>query len=58
MKILGYLFIIFAILNLIVALLALTSNAPSETVLMKFNAFILLTVLGAGLLYFGNKKKK
>lgn len=40
------------------ALLALTSNAPSETVLMKFNAFILLTVLGAGLLYFGNKKKK
>jgi len=58
MKILGYLFIIFAILNLIVALLALTSNALSETVLMKFNAFILLTVLGAGLLYFGNKKKK
>ena len=35
---------------------AIANNAPSEATTMKFNAFVLLTVIGGALYYFGKKK--
>ena len=46
-----------AVLNLLVALVAMSSGAPSEAITMKFNAFVLLAVLGGALYYFGKKNK-
>ena len=46
-----------AVLNLIVALVAMSSGAPSEAITMKFNAFVLLVVLGGALYYFGKKQQ-
>ena len=49
MKILGIIFLVLAVLNLLVALFAMSSGAPSEAITMKFNAFVLLAVLGYAL---------
>ena len=57
MKILGIIFLVLAVLNLLVALVAMSSGAPSEAITMKFNAFVLLAVLGGALYYFGRKNK-
>ena len=46
-----------AVLNLLVALVAMSNGAPSEAITMKFNAFVLLAVLGGALYYFGKKKQ-
>lgn len=57
MKILGIIIIVIAVLNLFVALVAMSSGAPSEAITMKFNAFVLLAVLVGALCYFGKKKQ-
>lgn len=57
MKILGIVFLVLAVLNLLVALVAMSSGAPSEAITMKFNASVLLAVLGGALFYFGKKKQ-
>lgn len=55
MKVLGIVFLVLAVLNLIVGLVAMSSGAPSETITMKLNAFVMLAVLGGALYYFGKK---
>lgn len=57
MKISGIILLIFAALNFIVALIA-TGNGVGEAAAQKFNATILLGVIGSILYYFGNKKSK
>ena len=57
MKILGIIFLVLAVLNLLVALVAMSNGAPSEAITMKFKAFVLLAVLGGALYYFGKKNK-
>lgn len=58
MKILGIILLVLAALNLMVALVAIASNAPSEAITMKFNAFMLLAVIGGALYYYGRKNNK
>lgn len=58
MKILGIIFLVLSVLNLIVGFVALANNAPSQAVTMKFNGFVMLAIIGGLLYYFGNKKKK
>ena len=56
MKKVGIVFLVLATLNLIVAFVALSSNAPSNVVIVKFNALLLLSILGGGGFYhFENK---
>ena len=55
MKILGIIFLVLAVLNLLVALVAMSSGAPSEAITMKIIAFVLLAALGGALYYFGKK---
>lgn len=57
MKILGIVFLVLAALNLIVALITISSAATPQSIVMKFNAFLLLTIIGSILFYFGNKKQ-
>lgn len=58
MKKIGIVFLVLSVLNLIVAFIAMANNAPSEATSMKFNAFILLAIIGSLLYYFGVKKQK
>ena len=57
MRILGIVICAFAVLNFIVMLIAILSDAPSEAVTKKLSATILLGLIGGGLYYYGNKKK-
>lgn len=56
MKIAGIVLCVFSVLNFIVMLIALMSDAPSEAVTRKLSATILLGLIGVGLYYYGNKK--
>ena len=57
MKKAGIDFILFAIFNLVVALIGMKNGIPSETVSMRFHKFIMLIVFG-GMLFIGNKMHK
>lgn len=57
MKGCGIVLLVFAVLNLIVAFIAIASNAPNEAVGSKFSAFFLLGAIGGLLYYFGSQKK-
>ncbi|MCH5179080.1 MAG: hypothetical protein J1F13_05285 [Prevotellaceae bacterium] len=58
MKILGIVFLVFAGLNLIVAIVCATSEVDGSVVAQKFFAGLMLGVLGAFLVSRANKKKK
>jgi len=58
MKVSGIILLVFAVLNLLVAIMAASSGAPADAVSSKFSGFFMLSVIG-GLLYsFGSKKHK
>ena len=57
MKVFGIILLVFAVLNLLVAILAASSGAPAEAVGSKFSGFFMLSIIGGLLYYFGKKKK-
>ena len=57
MKVFGIILLVFAVLNLLVAIMAAGSGAPAEAVGSKFSGFFMLSIIGGLLYYFGNKKK-
>lgn len=58
MKVFGIILLVFAVLNLLVAIMAASSGAPVDTIVSKIISFFLLTIIGGLLYYIGNKKKK
>lgn len=58
MKVFGIILLVFAVLNLLVAIMAASSGAPVDAIVSKIISFFLLTIIGGLLYYFGNKKKK
>jgi len=56
MKVLGIVLCVFAVLNFIVILFAIMSDAPSDAVTRKLFATFLLGLIGGVLYYYGNKK--
>lgn len=57
MKVFGIILLVFAVLNLLVAIMAASSGAPVDTIVSKIISFFLLTIIGGLLYYIGNKKK-
>ena len=58
MKVFGIILLVFAMLNLLVAIMATSSGAPAAAVGSKFSGFFMLSVIGGLLYYFGNKKRE
>ena len=58
MKVFGIILLVFAVLNLLVAIMAASSGAPVDTIVSKIISFFLLTIIGGLLYYIGNKQKK
>ena len=56
MKVSGIILLVFAVLNLLVAIMAASSGAPADAVGSKFSGFFMLSVIGGLLYYFGSKK--
>ncbi len=58
MKVSGIILLVFAVLNLLVAIMAASSDAPADAVGSKFSGFFMLSIIGGLLYYFGNKKSE
>ncbi len=58
MKAFGIILLVFAVGNLIMAIMAASFGAPADAVGGKFSCFVLLSVVGGLLCYFGNKKRE
>ena len=58
MKVFGIILLVFAVLNLLVAIMATSSGAPAGAVGSKFSGFFMLSVIGGLLYYFSNKKRE
>ena len=58
MKVSGIILLVFAVLNLLVAIMAASSGAPADAVSSKFSGFFMLSVIGGLLYFFGSKKHK
>ena len=46
MKVFGIILLVFAVLNLLVAIMAASSGAPVDTIVSKIISFFLLTIIG------------
>jgi Na+/citrate or Na+/malate symporter len=57
MKVFGIILLVFAVLNLIVAIIGATAGAPADVVGGKFSGALMLGAIGGVLCYNGSKKK-
>lgn len=58
MKVFGIILLVFAVLNLLVAIIGAGTGAPADAIGSKISGCFILCFIGGILYYFGNKKKK